>query len=256
MTMGLNLPENPEAQTEALKPENLSAEDVGGMIRKDLLKEKLEPRADGALCLYNKSWILCFEVGDAQLTGPEIIHEITEKIIQIKSRIQAARDRQKSYAGLKRKPMDFQVGDRVMLKKCLSDESLVIPLKELRVDDKLHFVEEPVKVMDREIKQLKRSRIPIIKVRWNSKRGPEFTWEREDQFKQKYLQLFAKIAPSSNPWISPFTSTNSKPILAPCMVDFDSEQGKERTKSSGSLDFEVLIVGYEHVVMNCGSARI
>ncbi|GKD88824.1 putative reverse transcriptase domain-containing protein [Tanacetum coccineum] len=67
------------------------------------------------------------------------------------------------------------------LKKCLSDESLVI---ELRVDDKLHFVEEPVEVMDREIKQLKRSRIPIIKVRWNSKRGPEFTWEREDQFKQ------------------------------------------------------------------------
>ncbi|GKC77438.1 hypothetical protein Tco_1128212 [Tanacetum coccineum] len=82
------------------------------------------------------------------------------------------------------------------LKKCLSDESLVIPLEELRVDDKLHFVEEPVEVMDREIKQLKRSRIPIIKVRWNSKRGPEFTWEREDQFKQKYPHLFTKTAPS------------------------------------------------------------
>ncbi|GKD60518.1 hypothetical protein Tco_1298027, partial [Tanacetum coccineum] len=61
------------------------------------------------------------------------------------------------------------------LKKCLSDESRVIPLEELRVDDKLHFVEELVEVMDREIKQLKRSRIPIIKVRWNFKRGPEFT---------------------------------------------------------------------------------
>ncbi|GKA23330.1 hypothetical protein Tco_0709292 [Tanacetum coccineum] len=82
------------------------------------------------------------------------------------------------------------------LKKCLSDESLVIPLEELRVDDKLHFVEEPVEVMDREIKQLKRSRIPIIKVRWNSKRGPEFTWEREDQFKRKYPHLFTKTAPS------------------------------------------------------------
>ncbi|GKC33425.1 putative reverse transcriptase domain-containing protein [Tanacetum coccineum] len=57
------------------------------------------------------------------------------------------------------------------LKKCLSDESLMIPLGELHVDDKLHFVEEPVEVVDREIKQLKRSRIPIIKVRWNSKRG-------------------------------------------------------------------------------------
>nr|GEZ23960.1 putative reverse transcriptase domain-containing protein [Tanacetum cinerariifolium] len=65
------------------------------------------------------------------------------------------------------------------LKKCLSDESLVILLDGLRVDDKLHFVEEPVEIMDRKIKQLKRSRILIIKVRWNSKRGPEFTWERE-----------------------------------------------------------------------------
>ncbi|GKC83114.1 hypothetical protein Tco_1138831 [Tanacetum coccineum] len=84
------------------------------------------------------------------------------------------------------------------LKKGLSDESLVIPLEELRVDDKLHFVEEPVEVMDRETKQLKRSRIPIIKVRWNSKRGPEFTWERKDQFKQKYPHLFTKTAPSSS----------------------------------------------------------
>ncbi|GJR65521.1 hypothetical protein Tco_0011586 [Tanacetum coccineum] len=83
------------------------------------------------------------------------------------------------------------------MKKCLSDESLVIPLEELRIDDKLHFVEEPIEVMDREIKQLKRSRIPIIKVRWNSKRGPEFTWEREDQFKQKYPHLFTKTTPSS-----------------------------------------------------------
>ncbi|GJW31904.1 putative reverse transcriptase domain-containing protein [Tanacetum coccineum] len=84
------------------------------------------------------------------------------------------------------------------LKKCLSDESLVIPLEELCVDDKLHFVKEPVEVMNREIKQMKRSRIPIIKVRWNSKRGPEFTWEREDQFKQKYPHLFTKTAPSSS----------------------------------------------------------
>nr|GEX81334.1 putative reverse transcriptase domain-containing protein [Tanacetum cinerariifolium] len=97
-----------EAQIEALKPENLSAEDVGGMLRKDLPKEKLEPRADGTLCLNNRSWVPCFEVGDAQLTGPQIIHETTEKIVQIKSTIQAAGDRQKSYVNLKRKPMDFQ----------------------------------------------------------------------------------------------------------------------------------------------------
>nr|GEY54903.1 putative reverse transcriptase domain-containing protein [Tanacetum cinerariifolium] len=163
------------------------------------------------------------EVGDAQLTGPEIIHETTKKIIQIKSRIQAAHDRQKSYADLKRKPMDFQVGDRVMLKvspwkgvvrlgkrgklnpryigpfkKCLSDESLVIPLDDLRIDDKLHFVKKPVEIMDRETKQLKRSRILIIKVIWSSKRGPEFTWKRKDKFKQKYPHLFTKTAPSSS----------------------------------------------------------
>ncbi|GJW12806.1 hypothetical protein Tco_1578633 [Tanacetum coccineum] len=71
------------------------------------------------------------------------------------------------------------------LKKCLFDESLVVPMKELRLDDKLNFVEEPLEIMDREVKQLKQSRIPIVKVRWNSKRGPEFTWERKDQIRAK-----------------------------------------------------------------------
>nr|GEX23502.1 putative reverse transcriptase domain-containing protein [Tanacetum cinerariifolium] len=83
------------------------------------------------------------------------------------------------------------------LKKCLSDEPLAISLDELHIDDKLRFVEEQVELMDREIKQLRQSRIPIIKVRWNSKRGPEFTWEREDQFKQKYPHLFTNRASSS-----------------------------------------------------------
>ncbi|GJU19962.1 hypothetical protein Tco_1153304 [Tanacetum coccineum] len=84
------------------------------------------------------------------------------------------------------------------LKKCLSDESLIIPMKELQLNDKLNFVEEPVEIMDREIKQLKRSRIPIVKVRWNSKRGPEFTWEREDEIRAKYPHLFSNITSKSN----------------------------------------------------------
>ncbi|GJW27205.1 putative reverse transcriptase domain-containing protein [Tanacetum coccineum] len=121
------------------------------------------------------------EVGDAQLTGPELIHETTEKIVQIKQRIQAARDRQKSYAD-----------------KCLSGEPLAIPLDEIHINDKLHFVEEPVEIMDREVKRLKQSRIPIIKVQWNSMRGLEFTWEREDQFRKKYPHLFTKTAPSTS----------------------------------------------------------
>nr|GEV76749.1 putative reverse transcriptase domain-containing protein [Tanacetum cinerariifolium] len=103
------------------------------------------------------------EVEDAQLTGPELIHETTEKIIQIKQRIQAAYDHQKSYADVRRKPLEFHVSDRVMLK--------VSPWKG-----------ELVEIMDRDVKRLKKSLIPIIKVRWNSRRDPDFTWEREDQF--------------------------------------------------------------------------
>ncbi|GJX45461.1 hypothetical protein Tco_0262137 [Tanacetum coccineum] len=75
------------------------------------------------------------------------------------------------------------------LKKCLSDESLVILLDEIQIDDRLHFIEEPVEIMDREVKRLKQSRIPIFKVRSNSRRGPEFTWELEDQFYNKLLKL-------------------------------------------------------------------
>nr|GEV11734.1 putative reverse transcriptase domain-containing protein [Tanacetum cinerariifolium] len=159
------------------------------------------------------------EAGDSHLTGPEIIHETIEKIFQIKSRIQAARDHQKTYVDVRRKPFEFQVGDKVMLKvspwigvirfgkrgklnpryigpfkivakvgtvayrlelleqlsrvhstfhvsnlkKCMSDETLAIPLDEIQIDDKLYFIEETVEIMDHEVKRLKQSRISIVK---------------------------------------------------------------------------------------------
>ncbi|GKC63481.1 putative reverse transcriptase domain-containing protein, partial [Tanacetum coccineum] len=193
-----------------------------------------------------RSPICWAEVGDAQLTGPEIIHETTEKIIQIKKRIQAGQDRQKNYADRRRKPLELEVRDKVMLKvspwkgvihfgkrgklkpryigpfkilakvgtlayrlklpeqlsqvystfhvsnlkKCFVEEPLAIPLDEIQIDDKLKFIKEPIKIIDQEVKRLKQSRIPIVKVRWNSRRGPEFTWEREDQMKKKFPHLF------------------------------------------------------------------
>ncbi|KAD4888191.1 hypothetical protein E3N88_20264 [Mikania micrantha] len=168
------------------------------------------------------------EVGENRIIGPELIQETTDKIALIQERIKAARDRQKSYADNRRRPLEFQIGDLVMLKvspwkgifrfkkrvayrlelppelcnihdvfhvsnlkKCLADESLIVPLDEIQIDEKIQFSEEPVEVMDREMKVLKRSRIPIVKVRWNSQRGPEYTWEREDQMKEKYPHLFS-----------------------------------------------------------------
>ncbi|GKE98427.1 putative reverse transcriptase domain-containing protein [Tanacetum coccineum] len=85
------------------------------------------------------------------------------------------------------------------LKKCYADEPLVVPLDGLHFDNKLHFVEELVEIINCEVKRLNRSRILIIKVRWNSRRGPEFTWEREDQFRNKYPHLFTKTASSQVP---------------------------------------------------------
>ncbi|GJV95709.1 putative reverse transcriptase domain-containing protein [Tanacetum coccineum] len=96
----------------------------------------------------------------------------------------AARSRQKSYADVRHKPLEFEVGDKVMLKvspwkgvvRFGKHEDLIIPLDEVRIDEKLHFIEEPIEILEKEVKQLKQSRIPIVKVRWNLSRGPEYTW--------------------------------------------------------------------------------
>ncbi|GKA09480.1 putative reverse transcriptase domain-containing protein [Tanacetum coccineum] len=191
------------------------------------------------------------KVGESQQIRPEIVQETTDKIVHIKERLKTARDCQKSYADNRRKPLEFSVGDKVLLKvspwkgvvhfgkrsklspryvgpfevvervgpvayrlrlpqelvgihdtfhvsnlkKCLANVNLYVPLKEIKIDDKLRFVEDSIEIIDREVKKLKRSWIPIVKVCWNSRRGPEFTWEREDEMKRKYPQLFASAKP-------------------------------------------------------------
>ncbi|XP_071719292.1 uncharacterized protein [Rutidosis leptorrhynchoides] len=149
--------------------------------------------------------------------GPEIIHETTEKIVQIQERLKQLEVDKRAMLmlegvvrfGKRGKLIPRYIGPFEItkwvgliayklnlphelseihdtfhvsnLKKCLSDENLIIPLEEIHVDSKLHFVEEPVEIMDCEVKCLKQSNIPIVNVWWNTRRGPEFTWEREDQ---------------------------------------------------------------------------
>nr|GFC29188.1 reverse transcriptase domain-containing protein [Tanacetum cinerariifolium] len=137
------------------------------------------------------------KVGEGKLLGPEIVQETIDKIVQIKERLKVARDRQKIYVDKRRKPLEFSVGNKVLLKVSPRkgvvrfDVNLHVPLDEVNVDDKIRFVEEPIEILDRRVKKLKRRWIPIVKVRWNSRRGPEFTWEQEDEMKHKYPHLFA-----------------------------------------------------------------
>ncbi|GJW40500.1 hypothetical protein Tco_0066345 [Tanacetum coccineum] len=274
MTISLDLPKQIlNAQTEARKPENIKSEDVGGMLVENakfpeaIREQKLEPRADGTLCLNGRSWLPCY--GDLRTV---IMHESHKS----KYSIHPGSDKMSSYLrnskghqdycaprfrkGSGTTSMDFVTKlldvsrlmdtiwsepefasnfwrslqnafwvtnldmstgtstdrrnkakrtiqlSRIARVLCPQLEGLVVnhlplvgsPLDGLNLDDKLHFVEEPVEIVDREVKRLKRSRIPLVKVRWNSKRGPEFTWEREDQFKKKYPHLFIKTAPSSS----------------------------------------------------------
>ncbi|GJS22270.1 putative reverse transcriptase domain-containing protein [Tanacetum coccineum] len=83
------------------------------------------------------------------------------------------------------------------LKKCLAEPDVQVPLDEIEIDENLRFVEEPIEIVERDVKKLKRRRIPLVKVRWNSRQGAEYTWEREDQFRKKYPNLFSEPVPSS-----------------------------------------------------------
>ncbi|GJY20990.1 putative reverse transcriptase domain-containing protein [Tanacetum coccineum] len=193
-----------------------------------------------------RSPVLWAEIREGSVIGHNLVLETTDKVALIKEKLKAARDRQNSYADKRRKPLEFEVGDQVLLKvspgkgvvrfgkkgklapryvgpfkilkriglvayrfrlpeelssvhdtfhvsnlkKCLADDNCHVSLDEIKVDKTLCFVEEPVEIMDRETKKLKRKNIALVKVRWNSKRGPEFTWEHGDQMRIKYPLLF------------------------------------------------------------------
>nr|GEW17078.1 retrotransposon protein, putative, Ty3-gypsy subclass [Tanacetum cinerariifolium] len=267
MTIGLDLPKQIlEAQIEALKPKNLEKEDVGGMIRRDIPKEKLEPRADGTLCLNGRSWVKAEHQRPSgllvQRAIPEwkwdnitmdfitklpklpqgfdtiwvIVDRLTksahffpirendplEKLARLYLNRIVARhgipvsiicDRDGRFTSNFWRSFQKALGTYIsmstayhpktdgqsertiqtledMLRGCVIYFGKVMPLEEIHVDDRLQFVEEPVEIMEREIKRLKRSRIPLVKVHWNSRRGPEFTWECKDSFRKKYPDLF------------------------------------------------------------------
>ncbi|GKE51863.1 putative reverse transcriptase domain-containing protein [Tanacetum coccineum] len=193
-----------------------------------------------------RSPVLWAEIKEGGFIGPELVLQMTDKVVLIKEKLKTARDHQKSYANKRHKPLEFEVGDKVLLKvspwkgvvrfgkkgklapryvgpfeileriglvayrlrlpeelssvhdtfhvsnlkKCMTDANLHVPLNEIKIDKTLRFVEEPVEIMDCEVKRLKHGRIPLVKVCWNSKRGPEFTWKHEDYMKSKYPQLF------------------------------------------------------------------
>ncbi|GJS22485.1 putative reverse transcriptase domain-containing protein [Tanacetum coccineum] len=195
---------DPPLRTEARKPENIKNEDVRGMLLenskdpKKFRREKLEPCAGGTLCFNGRSWLPCY--GDLRTV---IMHE------SHKSKYSIHPGSDKMYQDMKNlywwpnmKADIATYGSQTYhvsnLKKCHADEPLAVSLDGLHFDDKLQFVEEPVEIMDREVKQLRQSCVPIVKVRWNSRQGPEFTWEHEDQFRKKYPHLFTKTAPSDN----------------------------------------------------------
>ncbi|GKC42340.1 hypothetical protein Tco_1060062 [Tanacetum coccineum] len=178
MTINPNLPPSiHEEQVKALKKENVKNVNLHGM------EKEFETRLDGTLCIRIRSWL-----SHHKDLRELIMHESHKSNYSTLDRIRyiiilssCTDDPTWKHAS----PPILQLSQQLNkvhntshvsnLKKCLSNKTLVIPLDEIQVNDKLHFIEEPVEIMDREVKRLKQSRIRIVKVCWNSRRGPEFT---------------------------------------------------------------------------------
>ncbi|GJT45240.1 putative reverse transcriptase domain-containing protein [Tanacetum coccineum] len=199
----------------ARKPENIKSEDVRGMLVENaknpeaIRTEKLEPRTDGLYASMAGSGIkLCLKF---RLGKGHTFWQIGEVKPQVVDLIKAL----------------GKVGEVAY--------KLELPEELSRVHNTFHFVEEPVEIMDREVKWLKRSRIPLIKVRWNSKRGPEFTWEREDQIRRKYPHLSTNTATSSSTAKSKRISDKRTKNKAKNDKTKHGMEEREKTKPNGQL---------------------
>ncbi|GJV14115.1 putative reverse transcriptase domain-containing protein [Tanacetum coccineum] len=172
----------------------------GRLGNENRMSTAYHPQTDG-----QRSPVIWTEVGESQLIRSEIVQEMTKKIVQIKERLKTARSRQKSYADKRRKPLEFQVGDRVLLK--VSPWKGVVQFGKKgklapRYVGPFEIIERvgprPLARVERDVKKLKQRRIPLVKVRWNSRQGAEYTWEREDQIPNEISAPFLRTrTPSS-----------------------------------------------------------
>nr|GEV29974.1 putative reverse transcriptase domain, ribonuclease H-like domain, aspartic peptidase domain protein [Tanacetum cinerariifolium] len=237
MTISLDLPKQIlNAQNEAWKSENIKNEDVGGMLVENaknpeaVREQKLEPRADGTQCLNGRSWLPCY----GNLRTADIATYVSKCLtcamvkaehqrplgLLVQPKIPEWKWDNITMDFVMKLPKSSQGYNTIwVIVDRLTKSTIFTPIRETNPMDKLERIYlkevvtrhgipvsiisyrnprfEPVEIMDHEVKRLKRSHIPLVKVQWNSKRGPEFTWEREDQFKQKYPHLFTNRASSS-----------------------------------------------------------